>query len=59
LSKKPLLGSSPFKNKFIIKDKVYAGGDPYANGYVQEVEEPPFFKHSEKNHSCDNTRQKH
>jgi len=43
--------SSSFENKPIIKDKVYASGDSYTNGYVEKVEDPPFFKNCKENDS--------
>jgi hypothetical protein len=59
LVEKTFAGFSPFENKFIIEDKIDASGDPYADGYIQEVKEPPFFKNCEENNSYDDTCQKH
>jgi hypothetical protein len=55
----PFAVPGPFENKFIIKDKVYASGDAYTNGNIQEVKESPFFKNGKEDNSYNDTCQKH
>ena len=43
--------SSAFEHVPVIKDEVYASGDPNANGHIEEVKNSPFLKNCKENNS--------